>query len=223
MQFSPYEQQDLDRYYTKAINEFKLKLKMKRNKTESGISLIRLLHEKVDKLAKNVSRAGIVLACSRGCSSCCKIRVEALTPEIFYMADQLKRRSGVDKIITQLEKYSKVAKGLKMDEHRLECPMLHDNECSIYDIRPMMCRRFHSLSIQACRTEGADIPQNGELACKAMALPKALKKTYADIGLSVGQHELGQALLVALTKDSALKEWSEGEVPFDLIPEEEGN
>ena len=84
-------------------------------------------------------------------------------------------------------------------------------------MRPANCRKAHSLDVTQCATHGPKIPQRLDVLLKAEALCKGSADAYAHIGLAAGGHELGQALLLALTDPGAEARWMNGEAVFDRI------
>lgn len=92
---------------------------------------MRKLYEFADKQMHDAF--GDVLVCKRGCSHCCKVNVHVTTYEAEYIAVN----AGLD-----APDYSPDKKG---DYTLTPCPFLKDNECSIYEFRPMACRAFGTL------------------------------------------------------------------------------
>jgi Fe-S-cluster containining protein len=78
-----------------------------------------------------------VAACRRGCSHCCHIPVLITQTEAHVMADELK--------ITVAKPEKFVRAGNKAYDG-VACPFLADNECSIYESRPLACRIHYSMA-----------------------------------------------------------------------------
>lgn len=91
------------------------------------------------------------VTCKKGCSHCCRMDVQ----------------------ITKFEaEYIHVATGIPHNPNATltignkgACPFLSKNgECSIYVVRPLFCRTYHSLSDpHLCSIPGADIAQYGSM------------------------------------------------------------
>lgn len=65
--------------------------------------------------------------CKKGCSHCCYIPVSISELEVEYIEQSLKTKRNA------FSKYDKT-----QDK---PCPFLKNNACSIYDVRPFVCRR----------------------------------------------------------------------------------
>jgi|SRR5882672_598107 len=80
------------------------------------------------------------IACSRGCSSCCKMNVSITSVE----AERLAALSG--------RRMARVVAPIKHSEARfagVPCPFLRDDACSVYDSRPYACRAHYSFDVTA--------------------------------------------------------------------------
>ncbi|EOZ4894389.1 YkgJ family cysteine cluster protein [Pseudomonas aeruginosa] len=89
--------------------------------------------------------------CRKGCSSCCHFTVTVSEIEMQY--------------IEAHTKYKRLKQALPAEDfHGQACPFLKSNSCSIYSVRPFVCRRHHSLapSSEWCAPEksfAAEFPQ----------------------------------------------------------------
>lgn len=91
----------------------------------SAIKKLRHLHKVSGLIAEGVAP---FIACARGCSACCHYNVHLLPIE----AELIEKHSG-----------AKRSRGLhtQQDFTGTPCPFLCDGQCSIYEVRPMSCRR----------------------------------------------------------------------------------
>ncbi|WP_292996053.1 YkgJ family cysteine cluster protein [Nitrosomonas sp.] len=90
----------------------------------------------VEAHLQKTAKKGIVPSCHRGCHACClKPTVPITEPELmvisWYVSEVL-----LGEIRAQVK--------IRLIEHRsrLECPFLVERSCSIYPIRPLICRQF---------------------------------------------------------------------------------
>lgn len=67
--------------------------------------------------------------CHKGCSACCKNKVQITEIEAEYI------QNNTDHKITNNSYFNK----------NWDCPFLIDNSCSIYNVRPFSCRTLHTL------------------------------------------------------------------------------
>ena len=94
-------------------------------------------YEKSDRLTGAALAKGPAVACTKGCSNCCKkASIPFTEPELagisWYVLEKL---SGPirETIKTRLKAHAATA----------ECPFLVSDSCSIYPVRPLICRQFH--------------------------------------------------------------------------------
>lgn len=221
---NPKEQAEIQQIAVGTQKEYKLKLR-RNNNSIYAVNLSSDLHVKIDKLVEDTKNTGVRFGCENGCSYCCTLRVEALAPEVFYIAKKLKAnltQTQLVELTESLSVYSDRARGLSQTEHRIPCPLLLNGRCSIYDYRPAMCRKFNSLDAEICKDPTAEIPENLGIVAKGSAIFHGFMEAYSGKKLSSMPHELGQALLVAITNQTAEENWFKGEVVFEPLPEKVG-
>jgi Fe-S-cluster containining protein len=181
------------------------------------IHFIANLQRGVDSVTQAALDQGSQFDCKAGCNHCCQVRVEALEPEIFLIARELRQwpDQKLGEVMVRLQNHAAAVKVMPAGQHRSACPFLDQNLCSIYAVRPAVCRKAHSFDVTKCATPGADIPQNLDLVVKAEALMKGTAEAYRSIELPASAHELGQAVLLAMTDDAAESRWADGAAIFD--------
>ncbi len=169
----------------------------------------------------------IRLACQKGCSLCCSLRVDVFAHEIFLIARHISRRFAPEKISTLLDRLSLHAQkvtAMTPFEHattNLPCAMLEEGSCSIYEVRPHSCRRHHSQDFTACQYT-FDHPSDLETpAAHHRELYRALSEAmqhnieaYAEAGFDYTIYELGSAVHEALTDPESWTAWLERQNAF---------
>ena len=114
--------------------------------------------------------------------------------------------------------------GMSVERHRaanLPCALLVDGRCAAYEVRPLACARYHSLSRARCERafahpEDAGTPRNArpvlaELIAFGGAVEATTEAALDEAGLSAAKGELHQ-LLRALLEDPELgRRWGAGE------------
>jgi hypothetical protein len=93
-------------------------------------NLKRLQSRVDDFFAGIVTRHAEHLACGEGCSSCCKGRLSLFVVELEPMLEAV---SALDPALR-----SRIQARAARDPE--ECPLLEDNRCSVYAVRPIICR-----------------------------------------------------------------------------------
>jgi Fe-S-cluster containining protein len=104
------------------IQEEKLFDKVIKSKTNLTKKLVSL-YEFMDGLSGSFSH---LTPCKKGCSYCCEIRVDVSKIELSLIKSKAKKA------------YNNATKDLVIGE---PCPFLKDNSCSVYEVRPFLCRR----------------------------------------------------------------------------------
>jgi Fe-S-cluster containining protein len=116
-----------------------------------GRSLGRLVDEE-NQLAK-AKFPSYPAACCKGCNFCCHLPVEATVPEVLVIAEQLKRTfqpSGVEDLRKRMDEYQASVARHPSGKGLALCPLNVDGACSIYEVRPTVCRSFNSTDAAAC-------------------------------------------------------------------------
>lgn len=176
-----------------------------------AVEFIANLHRAVDKVVQQQ-----YTECRPGCACCCSVRVEAAEPEVFRIAREVKKLpvSRVEALVERLQKFAATADGAS----RIDCAFLDDHLCSIYEVRPAVCRRAHSLSAESCKNYAPEIPQSLEMLLRADALMKGTSAAYRQVGLHATGHELCRAVLLVLTDETVEAKWCNGEPAFPEGP-----
>jgi len=196
--------------------QFARKLTSTRNKV-FAINAIRSLHEQVDALTEKIKKKpGVHFDCKAGCSYCCSLRVAATPPEVFLIARHIKQlpTETQTELLERLKIRSEAARGVSTEDFFFPCTLLAQGQCTVYALRPVMCRKYLSLDVEECKKPDACAPEDREMAMKSSALIFATSQAYSRAKLSNQIHELGQALLVALSDPTAEDRWYRGEQVF---------
>ena len=181
------------------------------------ISFVRNLQSGIDQVVTSSINQGVELACKAGCNHCCSARVEAIEPEVFRIAREIASRppEEIKALIERLRAYVAMSSDVAPWKRRTPCPFLVDNLCSIYEVRPGVCRKAHSLDVAKCAENAPEIPQSLNIVLGAEALLKGTSDAYREIGLHASGHDLGQAVLIALSDSTVESRWQSGEAVFE--------
>lgn len=163
------------------------------------------------------------LACKRGCAFCCHGYVSASGPQVFAAADAVRaERLTFAAALARLRTTAPKVHGLAWRERialRAPCPLLVDSACSIYAARPLPCRGYVSLSVNACERAFADltteVPLPPAYASVRSALEMAMRAALKACSLPHVSYELTCALTQALAVDDGQARWLAGEALFD--------
>ncbi|WP_199026600.1 YkgJ family cysteine cluster protein [Ralstonia sp. ASV6] len=128
-------------------------------------SKLRKVYALVDKL---VDAAGPFVACERGCSACCHINISITETEAQIIEAQTGRR------------YTRLPAPVRHPEGKFTgapCPFLADGACSIYSVRPFVCRHHLSFNLDAYWCA----PERAHLANMPMVSFGAAKEAYREV------------------------------------------
>lgn len=166
----------------------------------------------------------VEVACGKGCSHCCNVWVSVTAPEALFIAKQV-ANGATTHAVTAAHLATKDFSHSERPNHPVPCPLLKDNLCSVYDIRPLFCRLAASGDAEICRRAYNNITDEN-IPTPAMyifgretyslALAAALKRA----GLPHVCYEFNSALHRALTVPNAEREWLSGVDIFEEVLKE---
>ena len=174
-----------------------------------------------------IERRALTVACRRGCSFCCHLRVEIRPHDAFVLAHHLQTKLDAARraeLVARVAANRQRIASLTPEQHiraGIACALLEDGACMAYAGRPATCRKYHSVSVDTCRNafDDTSAPLTGEieddglrLAGNAVALGYA--KGLEDAGYDAALYELHFALHLALTHPKAESRYRNGKRPF---------
>jgi len=163
------------------------------------------------------------VACHGGCASCCTIRVAATAPEILNLARKI--RTLPHKVSSELTRRIVAAdrETRRLDQQQrmassLVCPLIENDHCAAYAVRPLACRGHASYDEEACRDalQGgtAEVPVSALHLTVRSLVQNAMQSALRDAGLAWGSYELNQALHIALCDETSEQAWMAGDDVF---------
>ncbi|HAY21581.1 MAG TPA: hypothetical protein DCY27_05340 [Desulfobacterales bacterium] len=174
------------------------------------------------------------LACQPGCSCCCHNQVELTPPEAILLGGHLAQRCSPAYLSNLLELaaqsldrrvgMTKIQVAARRRE--LPCPLLLDDNCSVYEVRPLMCRAMHSLDAAACRQELTDPKVNRVEFYRHrhsifLSLSRGLIDGCRTLGYQTGPLDLSQALQDYFSQPDLAEAWLLGGQVFRTGPTRE--
>ena len=182
---------------------------------QADVDFIAQLHQALDTVTEQARANRPQPACQAGCAHCCHLRVEATDPEVLHIAQHLRTLPGADQAATLLRLQQHVAAANAGTTRQPSSFLVHDR-CTIYSVRPVACRKAHSLSAAHCAEQSPTIPQNLHLLVDAEALMAGTALAYRDQPLPASAHELNAAVLAELDGTAsppagALLRWYRGD------------
>jgi Fe-S-cluster containining protein len=186
------------------------------------------LHRRVDEvLATTIEGHKVPIACSRGCSYCCNLRVQVQPYEAFTLAAWLKRNfeaKRLAEVVARLK--ANVERTRELGEERrkrtnIPCALLGpDGACTAYEARPAQCRRYHSMDVTPCRAfhdshdETIEAAMHSAVAHNADVIITQGRHAVRAAGLDDASADMNEALLEALENPKAWRRWRDGKKPF---------
>lgn len=167
--------------------------------------------------------ADVPTACTKGCSHCCHIWVDATAPEIFYAIKSLPNHEAAAANVDLARQLTEGTSFYERGEIVTPCPLLADNHCSIYANRPINCRTAVSADAGICKRSylhlsGEDIPMPAVWMAHRSGYAIALRGALNHAGLVSTAYEWNEALSFALANPNAEKRWLAGEDVFAGFP-----
>lgn len=187
------------------------------------------LHRRVDEaLAATIAGHKVELACARGCSYCCNLRVQVQPYEAFRLAAWLRRHFDaprLQRVISRLRENVEKTRALGEEARKrtnIPCALLGDDgACTAYEARPAQCRRYHSTSIDPCKAFHAD-PSRDDIesgmhpavAHNADVIITQARHAARGAGLNDDSVDMNLALLEALENPKSWRRWRDGKKAF---------
>ena len=188
-------------------------------------------HARVDEvLETSIAGHGVKLACAKGCSYCCHLRVEVQPYEAFTLAAWLRRNLDATRLAEAISRLrANVERTLELGiearkRTNIACALLGDDgACGAYEAQPAQCRRCHSTSVDPCRAFHDD-PSNDTLesgqhpavAHNAGVVITQARHAVREAGLDDASHDMNVALLEALESPKPWRRWRDGKKAFGL-------
>ena len=167
------------------------------------------------------------VACREECDACCHNRVELTPPEALLIGHHIAGNFSEAEKETVLAAVArnlaltagKSKAGIAAMRSKLPCPLLRRQNCSVYPVRPLMCRAMHALDRERCLAE----LRSGSLAGSqyyahrheiAVSVSAGLREGCKAAGLQSGPLNLTRALHDFFTQEHAVERWINGEEVF---------
>lgn len=117
-------------------------------------SLMREIDKQMDTMIASAAKKNNPISCKRGCSFCCYVPVEISKTEAMLIVEEMDEED-VHYLKKQFGHEGFIHNWKRMKHTDRKCLFLDNNECSIYDIRPLNCRTYTvSSPAEDCDIEG---------------------------------------------------------------------
>ena len=180
-------------------------------------------HDIVDALES--SNQSPAVACGAGCSYCCHSQIHVLPIEALLILSFLSEcfttkqmRLLMDRIDQRLQRTRKKSLGsLFSIKDELPCIFLKNGMCSIYQVRPFICRAWNSMDSSLCKKIFNSGQFNDEIEASSARnlIFESSRSLFADFGrqlkLETVPFEITQAVFNCLKTTNPLPLWLSGQ------------
>jgi Fe-S-cluster containining protein len=177
----------------------------------------------IDAELERLKADGAGIACASGCNFCCHLRVGIFAHEAIALLNHLRTALARGEAAATEERILENARridDLSVAQHnaaRIPCAFLVAGRCSVYDVRPLACVRYHSLSRARCEfsyehPHDIGTPRNSrpalvDLQAFGAAVDSATEAALERAELSAAKAELHQLLRSLMEDPSAAERW----------------
>jgi Fe-S-cluster containining protein len=162
----------------------------------------------IDSLLEFARKNDTKVFCRKGCSCCCWQPVFALTHEIVFLNEHIRKnfsKEEIDGVLSRSKEKEKKLRGLNREDllnSKHPCPLLKYGACTVYEARPMACRIYLSLDLNSCEVFYEN-PKNPKGFPKLMEFPlhagrmmnEGYKAALKQVGWVSQEYRLEQGLL----------------------------
>lgn len=198
---------------------------------DSILLLMKNLYQYGEKLVESIERKmGIEnkIECKMGCSYCCYAQVSLTPPEAFLIGHFIRENYSLKKTDDLMKRSSnniRLTKNKSIEERidhweKTPCIFLDKDVCSIYEVRPFICRAWHSLSVDQCMKAFHSGDKNAEIDSTPYrniilgGVREGLSNACEQIGCESEPFIITSAIKTILNHHSPGEAWIKGELLF---------
>lgn len=184
-------------------------------------------HTQLDRtFDENVAKSGHKIACQAGCFYCCHSKVDVYPVEAFIIADYIRKNFSVGERgrleSVARENIAKVAP-LTYEQQMLAmlpCPLLREKKCSVYPVRPSLCRIMHSTRVDLCKSDFENPRADAKVEWIALVRARTgsaaigIRDAYRQMGYDGLAYDINSAVLTALSSPKPEKRWRDKKTAF---------
>ena len=167
------------------------------------------------------------IICEAGCDACCYNQVELTPPEALLIGHHIEAyfpEAAKELLLGHVARIMQLTAGKGKAEiaarrRQIPCPLLGKRTCSVYPIRPLVCRAMHGLDAARCEAE----LRAGSLAASSYYAHRHEIAVSVSAGVLAGCREMGcqaatlnlaQALHDFFSQENPVERWINGEEVF---------
>jgi hypothetical protein len=171
-------------------------------------SLIKEIYQICDELIAGCLKNGAKPSCKKGCYWCCFMRVKVTPLEVLCIIDYLQSSltpgelSALRQRLVETDEITRGMDGHQRVRAKKICPLVVDDECLVYPVRPITCRTYHSLNSSDCKLSLDDeehhIKIRQDISVIDLGLSTGLIEGLRTVGLQTRLLELIEGLRIAM-------------------------
>jgi Fe-S-cluster containining protein len=168
------------------------------------------------------------LDCKAGCYYCCFNQVWLTPPEALLIAhyvDKTYPDKEKEALMERIRKTLERTEGRSVEErartrHDTPCILLTSGECSVYDVRPFICRALHALNSEKCRKAFESNSTMAEFEGYShrydvyQTVKAGLRQVCTDMGCQMDILSLANAMKQCLEGRGLCEAWVRGDRAF---------
>jgi Fe-S-cluster containining protein len=183
------------------------------------------IYKRIDTLT---GQSAIAVACSSGCDFCCNYHIDVTPIEVFGITEEVQSWTFArqEALLSRLKSYVINVRDLGAEVHRttnMPCSFLHGGKCSIYPMRPLACRRHHSLDRSICERADKDphTKEPSKVDAYRVAVSQAMEHLHLDYHRFCGRdrdaYAFHAALYESLGDRHCRERWNRGQPAFRTV------
>ena len=157
------------------------------------------------------------VACGADCAYCCYVpRVLVTLPELARILDQVQAwpADRIEALNTRLTAHVEAQLDVAPPAAKPPCGLLAGGRCSIYEVRPLVCRGQHAYDVRECKTHcetgTSELTQLTVVLDTVRGATSGVVTAFEEMGTRVGVLDLSRALLLALENPRAIAQAASG-------------
>lgn len=168
------------------------------------------------------------VACKAGCHYCCFYQVLLTPPEALFIGHYVETVFTEKQklhLIKRIDETLAMTDGKSVEEraktwHDTPCIFLANGRCSVYDVRPFVCRAWHSLSSDRCREAFesnrrlAEVEGYSHRHYILQTVRDGIQEVSTDNGCQAGILEIAKAMKQYIDNPNPIEAWIKGEKIF---------
>ena len=174
-------------------------------------------------------------ACRAGCAFCCYLPTVIVTAaEVVHLATWLRTHCSPEELTALRQRLADrlqqqtAPSSTPQTKTLLPCALLQDNHCMAYMARPLKCRSWNSIRLEACEQAYGhgqstnQVPVDAYAFVMGNAVLNGLSDSASHAGLDGAAYDLTRALARALDIPDVVQRWCNGERLFDVPQSKSG-